>query len=361
VPFSENDIYFDYQIIFEDKIKGRINVMLAVVKKEIILPYLKIMEGVTGALAGIDISSNAIANFFEIKKKTVPNNFGVVYGSANILEFSGIRKSRLQYSKYINTSAASDDFKEKLSSELISMTDKLVGKDDKGVFKIIFCVKDVSEELIDQLRETVDQNIVRAEDSGNAISDSAMIPAYGLSIKGLQKVSMNMNFLPVSLQRKPGKIGIYSFYILICLMCLALGMWGGGLFFKKRQALNELQTAINNIQQELGQLTAVTIESQKIQKRIDFLKSFPTRDGRLIDIINELSQRIPETAWINSFNYSNGKLRIEGFAKNASELIPLIEASSHFNDVTFLSTIRKDNSGQENFTIGLDVDASSSP
>ena len=361
IPFVASDIYFDYQIISEVKKNSRIKVLLVAVKKEIIEPYFKIMEGIAGDLSGIDILSNAIVNFFADEKTLPsPDNLGVVYGCGNFIELSGIRKNRLWYSRWLSTSNADITSIEILSGELKAMIGKLNLHTDQEPLQVVFCVKDVSEEWIQQLRETVYANIVSVNLSGNVISDTAMIPAYGLSLKGFQAVPMDMNLLPVALQKKPSKIGLYALYGLVSLMVIFLLMWGGGHFFNKMQALNQFNASIENIQSELIELKGVALESQKIQEKIDYLNSFANHDGRLIDIANELSQRIPATAWIYNFSYSNGKVKIEGVADNASELIPLLEASPYFNGASFLSTIRKDRNGKENFSIGLDVKGSSS-
>ena len=359
VPFSENEIYFDCQILSEDKEKGRISVLLAVVKKEIIAPYLKIADGMAIDLAGIDISANAIARFFEKEKQSVHPHFGVVYGNAHIWEFIGIRKNRLQYSRCIKISNTGEALKEGISVELAAMTQHMASENDQNHFKIFFCSKEVPDGLIDQLREADYPSIAPVDFSETDISDPAMITAFGLSVKGVQKVSPGLNLLPVALQKEIGRTGANCFYILVCLLLLSSGLWSGGHFFDNRQDLNHLQTAVENIQQSLDQMTAAAAESQKIQSRVDFLKFFPARDGRLIDILNELSERLPETAWINSFNFSKGRVKLEGVAANAAELISLIEASPHLSGAAFMSTIRKDNEGKENFTIGLDVDASS--
>ena len=358
VPFAVNEIYFDCEILSEDKEKGRISVLLAVVKKEIVAPYLKIADGMAIDLAGIDISANAIALFFEVGKQAVAPHFGVVYGNAHVLEFIGIRKNRLQYSRCIKISNTGEALKEGISVELAAMTQHMASENDQNHFKIFFCGKEVPDGLIDPLREAAYSSVVPVDLSETDIFDPAMIPAFGLSVKGLQKVSAGLNLLPVALQKSIRRIGINCFYLLVCLLLLTSGVWGGGHFFKNRQALNQLKTAVENIQQALDQMTAAAAESQKIQKRVDFLKLFLAQDGRLIDILNELSERLPETAWINSFNFSKGRIRLEGAAANASELIPLIEASPHLRGAAFMSTIRKDNDGREKFTIGLDVDAS---
>jgi len=72
-------------------------------------------------------------------------------------------------------------------------------------------------------------------------------------------------------------------------------------------------------------------------------------------VIKELSERIPKSAWLLRFAYSDkgSKIEIEGWADSASELIPLLEDSPLLKEVGFLSSITRSPAGKERFRIGL--------
>jgi general secretion pathway protein L len=74
-----------------------------------------------------------------------------------------------------------------------------------------------------------------------------------------------------------------------------------------------------------------------------------------LNILKDLSRRIPEGAWVRKFDFSDKGVQIEGHADSASELIPLLETSPLFKDVAFLSPITKSKDGKERFRIGLKI------
>nr|MDA8404588.1 PilN domain-containing protein [Desulfobacteraceae bacterium] len=75
----------------------------------------------------------------------------------------------------------------------------------------------------------------------------------------------------------------------------------------------------------------------------------------MIEIIKELSNIIPQTAYITEFKFSGNKLGLYGMADSASELIPILEASPLFMDVAFLSAIHNSREGKEVFRIVCNI------
>jgi Tfp pilus assembly protein PilN len=73
----------------------------------------------------------------------------------------------------------------------------------------------------------------------------------------------------------------------------------------------------------------------------------------VLDVMRELTEQIPESAWLREFRLSGDAVTLTGQADSASALIPLLEESPLFTDVKFLTTIRKDRDGKEVFRIGL--------
>ena len=88
---------------------------------------------------------------------------------------------------------------------------------------------------------------------------------------------------------------------------------------------------------------------------IDHLNGIRGTRSPLLDILKDLSNIIPKSAWISSFTFSEKGVELEGYADSASELIPLLEASPHFTDAVFRSAITKSREGKERFKIGLQV------
>ncbi|MBU1902423.1 MAG: pilus assembly protein PilM, partial [Proteobacteria bacterium] len=64
LPFSAEEIYFDYQTIKEDKESGKLKLLLIASKKEAVDPYLDLFTRTGVGISGIEVSSTAIANYF---------------------------------------------------------------------------------------------------------------------------------------------------------------------------------------------------------------------------------------------------------------------------------------------------------
>jgi len=93
-----------------------------------------------------------------------------------------------------------------------------------------------------------------------------------------------------------------------------------------------------------------------MEERIDYLNTHRQGGLPVLDIIKELSERIPKSAWVNRFKFSEKGIEISGEAASASQLIQLLEDSPMFGDVAFLSAISKGaRSGLEQFRIGLSL------
>ena len=94
-------------------------------------------------------------------------------------------------------------------------------------------------------------------------------------------------------------------------------------------------------------------EASSLEARLAYLEDFRTKRGSVIELLRELTERIPKSAWISNMTISDKGVEIEGYADSASELIPLLDTSPMFKDVGFLSSITKSREGKERFRIGL--------
>ena len=116
---------------------------------------------------------------------------------------------------------------------------------------------------------------------------------------------------------------------------------------------------------ELKRLTTEMATINEIQGRIDViqgqlseLNALNEKYVPLSDILRELTQILPEGAWIQEFNLDKNKIRIQGYADSASDLISSLETSPFFKDVYFTSAIVKEKDGRERFNISLELEFS---
>jgi len=136
------------------------------------------------------------------------------------------------------------------------------------------------------------------------------------------------------------------------LLLLSAFSWGGGNILRHKLKLDHLDTEIKRLSSEIKKVDQLQAEGKKIEDRIDYLDTLAQGGVPVLEILKDLSDRIPKNAWVRRFSFSEKGIEIEGQADAASELIPLLEASPLFRDKMFLSALTKRH-GQERFKIGL--------
>jgi len=353
VPISAEDLYFDYQVLSEDKVNNRLKVLLIVVKKSSIDPYFEFRDRLGAGISGIEITSTAMANYFSCQPDMSDGNaHAIVYLRDDNLELNLVKERLLNYSKSVRVAETEGNLNGLVLQELKPLREVL---GENGRVEAAFCGSDSGIELLNRLREEGDLDVRPVDLSGITVPSCALIPAYGLALKGVRKVPMEINLLPIDLRKKPNKAGYYSMFVLTGLVILSVMAWGGSNIVRQKLDLSRLNAEIKRLDGKIAHIERIQTECKKLEDQIDYLNAL--RGVRLptLNILKDLSQRIPENAWINNFYFSDKEVKIDGYADSASELIPLIETSPLFKDVAFMSSITKSNDGKERFIIGLKI------
>jgi Tfp pilus assembly protein PilN len=196
---------------------------------------------------------------------------------------------------------------------------------------------------------------IKSGDLFAGLKDHASIPAFGLSLKGIRPVPVQMNLMPAGLRKKPNRTGFYVMMVLALLVIVSGVLWAGSLWLNQRQMMKALEAESVRLKTQVSVVEQMVDENRKIREDLAYLRSIRPGNAYLIEIINELSVIMPQTAYITDFKLNGNKLGLYGMADSASELISILEESPLFMDVAFLSAIRNSRDGKEIFRIGCNL------
>ena len=351
VPFSLEDVYFDFQVISEDKTAGRLQLLLVVVKKQKLSPLLGLAKRLGVGLSGIEISSTALTNYFFRQDGKNDGLFkAFVYAGERDIELGLFKDGLLFYSRAISKD---EDLLEVIPAALETMH-RDFGNSDKPINTVI-CGMEKDAPLMERLYGTNGIKIQLADLARSQLPSTSVIAAYGLALRGVRKTSMGINLMPPALRKKPSKLKVYTLFGLVSLVLLGALAWGGGVFLQRQWTLDRLDGEIKSLGSQLKKIEQVKTEKKRIDDRIDYLNTLRRGGVPVLDILKEFSERIPKSVWLVRFDFSEKGIQLEGNATSASELIGLLDASPMFGDVKFLSAINKDRTGQEKFRIGLNL------
>ncbi len=193
------------------------------------------------------------------------------------------------------------------------------------------------EKLLDFLKAgTIDLFPVELSETG--IPSPDLVPAFGLALRGLwKKAPLQINLVPFELRKKPGKAGYYIMIAMAVAALLAGVAWGGSHIIKQRFRVKELSAEIERLAPDVKDIGQTEGSFKELEDKADYLNSIRQENVSALDVLRELTQIIPETAWIQDLTFSEKEIKINGYAESASELIPLLEGSPLFKKVEFFS------------------------
>ncbi len=350
VPLPVTDIYFDFQVISEDKAAGRLTVLLVAVKKEIVDPYINGEHRFGSGVSGIEINSTALVNFFS-RKSGVPktDTYAVVSLQGQRLELGLVEKSLLRYSRHVRIDKEGGNLPALVNEEL-ALLGKTLGGERERLEMVLCGSNDSVEELLGK-REDI--HLVPLQFAGTELASDLLAPAYGLALKGIRKTPLDINLLPVDLRKKVSKVPYYTMFALVGLLILAIIGWGGNNVMHQRHVSGQLESELRRLGAEVEAVNQTREKLKELEHQIDALNELRQSHVPVLNILREMSAKMPSTAWFNRLYITDEKGDVEGYADSASALIPLLAESPLLKDAAFLSPITKDKDGKERFRIGF--------
>jgi general secretion pathway protein L len=346
-PLPADDVYFDFQIISEDKDAEKLRLLIAAVKKDRLEPFLKIAEQVETGVSGISILPAALANYF-LKNRPAPEKpLLLFFWAEDRCEIAVTENRVLVYGKSLPVSGISVSPAVWIRQQAESLKETFCGEGVAGIAVVGLPASEWPADTVPPGFEQISQSLVVSP-----LSDDRLIPAYGLALEGIGNVPVAINLLPPVLRKKPDKTGFYVMLGLVLLVILAGGIWAGSHLVRQRQTLALLDAELAQLRSVASEIQEIQTETLEMQKNLEFIHSLRPGNAFATELVNEISAILPLDAWLTDFKISGNKISIYGVAGSATELISLLEASPYLAQAEFISTIRKDRDGREVFRIG---------
>ena len=352
VPLPVDGIYFDCQIIAEDKETNKLRVLLVAVKKEFIDPYVNLENPLGSGVSGVEISSTALVDYLSSQPDTASvDPLALVCLGNGHLELSLVKKRLLHYSRYVKIDHPSGGAPHYPLLEELDVLRKTHGQ-EQGQLEVLVCGPDAAG-VVELLKGGEGIGLRSLELSGTGLPSDVLAPAYGLALRGMRKVPMDINFLPATLRKKVSKIRYYALFLLSGLFILSILAWGGSTILHQKRVSEKLDSEIKQLGTEVASINRTQTKLKELEDKIDALNALRQRHVPALSVLRDLSKELPEGAWLDRLTITDKGGEIEGSADSASKLIPLLAASPLLKDVAFLSPITKGKDGKERFRIGF--------
>ena len=360
LPIPLEELYWDYQLIEDNRSTAELSLLLAVIKRSDLAPFAELAEQLPGGLSGAEPAASAIANVFHRHADALPGgSCALLVLAADQMHLIHMQDGTLQggrtYPRPSDEAATIAGLRKGLEAL------RLVGGEatETDLLPVMVCADDAEEALVTRFPEALPQFAWHRMDwRENALPEPDMLPAYGLALKGLQKPLVAINLLPLRLRKRPSRLGQYLMVALVVLTMISGLTWGGSALLQKRFHHARLDREINRLADEVADIDRLQAGTQVLRTKLEFLQEQKGGPYNVLDILKTLTEIIPDSAWVREISIEPDGIRLDGYADAAAELIPLIDASPLFTDVSFLSAITKGRDGKEKFRIGFKSTAS---
>lgn len=177
-----------------------------------------------------------------------------------------------------------------------------------------------------------------------------LAPSVGLCYLGLGMGTLRINLLPHKTGVTLRKTGSLTAKISVPLILfLIIGIFAGELVSDKR-LLTKIEERLKENEPKIKVIEKLSADLSAVKQQRDFLLGVK-ESNILLDVLSELTNIMPEEAWITNFDYkeihdkkggtSKGELIISGYALSSSALIPILENSRFFEKVEFVGPITR--------------------
>jgi Tfp pilus assembly protein PilN len=186
----------------------------------------------------------------------------------------------------------------------------------------------------------------------NAGRDSgSRFGAIASALMGLRKTAFDSNVLPRHLRYQQNQLQLIPTYVLIALaVLLGIAMVAREPYQTTLYA-SKLDSEIESIAPQIKEVSSQEAALNKLSEKYRVLAAhLQARDFNL-EALREISRSLPPAAWLSNYSYQDGTVTISGFATSASEVQKLLEDTTLFKDVQFTTSVTRDGSGKDRFTL----------
>ncbi len=122
--------------------------------------------------------------------------------------------------------------------------------------------------------------------------------------------------------------------------------------------ISKLSSELEGLEKTVQKVKQLQTEYSKMQDQVGYLIDVKHRNPSIIELLNLLTQAIPDHTYVQRLSLEGGLLSIQGLSASASDLIPIIDKSGMFDDIRFAAPVTQSGAdGLERYSITAQIKA----
>ncbi|MET0065266.1 MAG: PilN domain-containing protein [Candidatus Thiodiazotropha sp.] len=165
-----------------------------------------------------------------------------------------------------------------------------------------------------------------------------------------------VNLLPSGQRSKPIKRYRLVNGFLMLLLLVLLGLQLALPPYQKSHLSDSLEVTRSQYQEQANAVGALRDEVTAAERENRFLENKKLETHQVLEVLQELTLILPDDTWVSQFEIRDGKVHLYGQSVASAVLIPLIESSKLFRNVSFRSPVTQNSKNNtERFHISADL------
>ncbi|MBN2384930.1 pilus assembly protein PilM [bacterium] len=174
--------------------------------------------------------------------------------------------------------------------------------------------------------------------------------ALGLTLRNYMNTPFSLNFLPPELRIIHKKYGLWISLVLIGLIFISLLTWNAVSAYNDSRLLDLIKVRTQELQPQIEQLGLLKDEIKQMHEMIDSFAELEQKTSLELEILTDLSERIPKSYWLNYLLLDKTQLTMHGMGESPESLVQIIDASP------YLEAVKLERVVEDRFTIEAQIE-----
>jgi general secretion pathway protein L len=208
--------------------------------------------------------------------------------------------------------------------------------------------------------------VERSEAEGRVLIELTAVPRFvfsrpaelladnGLALIGLlrERTDASPQFIEVEPESRSGGSVLRRARMAAVLTVGGIVLLVAGAFVHKLMAIERLEGRLAEIGGEVEAAQKLAETAKKLTYQVRYADEVKLARASPIMVLNDLSELLPDDSWLEAMSMEGDKITLQGRARDALSLLPLLNSSGRFQDVKFESEVIRDpEAGLDTFNI----------
>jgi general secretion pathway protein L len=181
------------------------------------------------------------------------------------------------------------------------------------------------------------------------------LPVHRASVLDDDGAVLDLNLLPEQQRSRVTRIPLYVNATLACAAAVLLIMILAVPLYVKHTRLEALAPLVTQARSDAVNARELRETLEALSVEAGFVLEKRRAETPALDIINEVTQVLPDHTWVRQLTLQNGEIQLFGESDSAALLVQLLESSTLLRNVRFRSPVLEDaRSGVERFHLSAE-------